>query len=77
MKLSNKVALVTGGLKGIGRATVMELATQGADIALNYRNAERRQAEQLSLRPIVPSVKPVPVAAHPVQRSRAQVLLPV
>ena len=41
MKLSNKVALVTGGLKGIGRATVMELAMQGADIALNYRASEK------------------------------------
>ena len=44
MKLSNKVALVTGGLKGIGRATVMELASQGADIALNYRASEKNKA---------------------------------
>ena len=43
MKLSNKVALVTGGLKGIGRATVMELAMQGADIALNYRASEKNK----------------------------------
>lgn len=49
MKLSNKVALVTGGLKGIGRATVMELAMQGADIALNYRANEKNKvlAEEL------------------------------
>lgn len=49
MKLSNKVALVTGGLKGIGRATVMELAMQGADIALNYRASVKNKvlAEEL------------------------------
>lgn len=41
MELNNKIALVTGGLKGIGRATVLELARNGADIALNYRSSER------------------------------------
>ena len=41
MELNNKIALVTGGLKGIGRETVLELAKNGADIALNYRSSER------------------------------------
>ena len=38
--LAGKVALVTGGEVGIGRATAVALAERGADIALHYYTSE-------------------------------------
>ena len=40
--LSGKVALVTGGARDIGRATVLELAASGAAVVVNYYASEER-----------------------------------
>jgi glucose 1-dehydrogenase len=38
MKLSGKNALITGASRGIGRGCAIELAKEGANVAINYRS---------------------------------------
>lgn len=41
MKLTNKVALVTGASKGIGAATAIALAKEGYSVVINYKTDGR------------------------------------
>jgi NAD(P)-dependent dehydrogenase (short-subunit alcohol dehydrogenase family) len=38
MNISNKIALVTGGSRGLGRNMALQLALNGADVLVTWRS---------------------------------------
>jgi 3-oxoacyl-[acyl-carrier protein] reductase len=47
-RLEGRVALVTGGGRGIGRAIAVALGSDGADIAISYRRDEAAARDTVS-----------------------------
>ncbi|MBI4492277.1 MAG: enoyl-[acyl-carrier-protein] reductase FabL [Chloroflexi bacterium] len=60
---AGKVAVVTGGGRGIGRAIVLELARRGADVVVNYLRNEAA-AEQTAQEARALGVRAVALRAH-------------
>lgn len=47
MKLKNKVAIVTGGARDIGRAVSVKLAAEGARVVVNYFSSQKQADETI------------------------------
>jgi 3-oxoacyl-[acyl-carrier protein] reductase len=72
--LSGKAAVVTGGSRGIGRAIVLRLATQGADVAFSYRgNQAAAEATAGEVRALGRTA--LPIAADVTQPESAEALV--
>lgn len=46
--MENKTALITGGAAGLGRRTALQLAAEGINLIINYRNS-KKEAEDLAV----------------------------
>lgn len=66
MKLEGRIALVTGGSRGIGRSIAEALAREGADVAVNYRSG-KAEAEE-----VVQAIEGMGRRAIPVQGDVAE-----
>ena len=66
MRLANKLALVTGGARGIGAATAIKLAQEGADVALTYSKSSAA-AEK-----VAEAIRKLGSKAHVVQADAGQ-----
>jgi 3-oxoacyl-[acyl-carrier protein] reductase len=69
--LKGRIALVTGGSRGIGRAIALELATNGSDVAFTFRqNETEAQAVTEQINEI--GTRGLPVRAEAADFKRAQ-----
>lgn len=60
LELENKVALVTGGSQGIGKASAMRLALEGARVVIAARGAEELERTAGEIRSAGGTVAAVP-----------------
>jgi NAD(P)-dependent dehydrogenase (short-subunit alcohol dehydrogenase family) len=73
MKLSNKIALVTGGSTGIGLATAREFIAQGATVYITGRRQAELQAAAAELGPKAVAVQGDITRAEDLDRLYAQI----
>ena len=54
LKIKNKIALVTGGATGIGKAVAIDLAKEGAIVVITSRNKKSLQKTLFEIRELSP-----------------------
>lgn len=74
MTLHNKLALVTGSAKGLGKMTALALAEQGCDVVVNYLHS-KQEAESLTEQIRSKGVRSLCVQADITNREQLQQLV--
>ena len=74
MKLKDKVALVTGSSRGVGRAIALGFAKEGAKVTVNYTSNEKAANEVVDLIQSMGS-EAIPVKSDVAQKSDAEDLV--
>jgi len=74
MGLSNKLALVTGSTKGIGKAIAIELAKEGVNVLINGRNYEEVERTVNEIKSKFPATSPRNAAADLVDIQQREAL---
>lgn len=74
--LKDKVAVITGSVRGIGKAIAMCFAKQGASVVINYSNAGRKEeAERVVAEIIALGGKAIALCANVAKSEEAQGLI--
>lgn len=74
MGLTNKIALVTGSTKGIGKAIAIELAREGVHVLINGRNHEEVERTVQEIKRQFPATSPRNAAADIVNFQQREAL---
>ena len=74
MRLADKVAVVTGSSRGIGRQIALAMAREGADIVINYSRSENAAAEAVKEIEAL-GRRAVAVRASVIERSQVETLI--
>ena len=74
-RLDDRVAVITGGDSGIGRAVALAFAREGADVVISYLPAEEKDAQQTARLVEDAGRRAVTVAGDLVEEKRCQLLI--
>ena len=75
MGLNNKIALVTGSSKGIGKAIAIELAKEGVNVLINGRSYEEVEKTVKEIKSAFPATSPQNATADIVDAEQREALV--